>query len=284
MILKYFLRLISYLPLWVFHLLGDFFQLILIYLFPYRKKVIEKNIKNSFPDLDPKEYNKLINQFYGYFTHIFMEFIKANSLNKKNLEDRVQLINFEEPKSYLDKNQSIIFVTGHQGNWEWGIQRLGLTNYEFEVIYQVLSNKGFNEFTYENRTRFGKIKMVERKDSIKEINSYKGTRAICLLSDQSPRKSNSAHWIKFLNQDTPFTKGMEQFANHLNLPVFYVELLKIKKGQYSLRFELIEEKPGSLNEEGLLTKKFAELLEKSIKNHKEQYLWSHNRWKLKLNL
>lgn len=230
-----------------------------------------------------QEIIRLRNQFYGYFSDVFIEFIKANSLKQKDLIERVELINFEEPESYLKENQSIIFVTGHQGNWEWAIQRLGITGYRYEVIYQKLQNKGFNDFTIETRTKFGEVIMIEREDAIRKISESNKTRAICLLSDQSPRKINSAYWLEFLNQDTAFTKGMEKFANNLNLPVFYIELIRKSRGQYAMRFELLTKDPNSIKEEGKLTEKFAKNLEKSIINYKDQYLWSHKRWKLKRN-
>ncbi len=283
MVLKYFLKVLSKLPLWNLHLHGRLFKFILCYIFPYRKKVITENIQNSFPNLNSAEVNSILKDFYGYFTDIFVEFIKANSISKKNLIKRVEIIHLEKIEKYLKNNQSIILVTGHQGNWEWAIQRLGLTPYTFEVIYQKLQNKGFNDFTFETRTRFGNIQLVEKADSIKSINENKETRAICILSDQSPRNANSAYWIDFLNQDTAFTKGMEKFAKNLNYPVFYVELLQKSRGYYSLRFEELDSNPMNQKIEGELTKLFAKELESSIKRNPEQYLWSHRRWKLKRN-
>lgn len=276
----FLIKLLSKLPLSVLYGIADFFHFILIYLFNYRKKVIETNLTNAFPSKNRNEIKAIRNQFYSYFTDIFIEFVKGNTITKQEILKRVKIIGDEEVQKRISNNQSVILVAGHQGNWEWAIHRLALTNYTNDIIYQKLNNKEFNDFTYQIRTRFEKINLLEKRESVILTRERKNIpRAICLLSDQAPQKPESAYWTKFLNQDTAFFTGLERFAREYNYPVYYVELIRTKRGFYEMRFELLADLPLEELPHGQILERFAKKLEKSVLNHPDQYLWSHRRWK-----
>ena len=55
---------ISLLPLRIIYLFTDFFFLLIITIVPYRKKVIEANLKRSFPEKSEKEIKKIRNQLF----------------------------------------------------------------------------------------------------------------------------------------------------------------------------------------------------------------------------
>ncbi len=274
------IKILSALPLGILYLLSDFAHFILSYIFPYRKKVIEGNLRNSFPEKSNAEIIKLRNQFYQYFTDIFFEFVKGYRISPEEVMKRVQLIGDQEVKNRLSNNQPVILVAGHQGNWEWAIHRLAMTNYTNDIVYQKLSNKKFNDFTYAIRTRFSGINLLEKRESVVLTRERKNIpRAICLLADQAPQKPETAYWTNFLNQDTAFFTGMERFAREYNYPVFYVELIREKRGFYQLKYELLVDAPFNEIPNGEIIERFARKLEKSVQKYPDQYLWSHRRWK-----
>ncbi|MEY2793883.1 MAG: Kdo(2)-lipid lauroyltransferase [Bacteroidota bacterium] len=274
------IKIVSKLPLSMLYGFSNFVQFILIHLYSYRNEVIEKNLTNSFPDKSRNEILQLRNKFYAYFTDTFIEFIKGYSITKKEILKRIELIGDQEVQNRLKNNQSVILVAGHQGNWEWAIHRLALTNYTNDIIYQKLSNKKFNDFTYAIRTKFKGINLLEKRESVILTRDRKEIpRAICLLSDQAPQKPESAYWTHFLNQETAFFTGMERFAREYQYPVFYVELIRTKRGFYQLKYELIADLPFDTIPKGEIIERFARKLEKSVENHPDQYLWSHRRWK-----
>jgi len=277
-----FIKLLSKLPLFVLYGISDFCHFILCYIFPYRKKVIDQNLKNSFPEKSENELKKIRNRFYLYFTDLFIEFVKGYSMSKEQILSRVKIIGDEEVQKRISNKQPIILVAGHQGNWEWAIHRLAFTSYTSDIIYQKLNNKKFNDFTLQLRTKFPGILMMEKRESILLTKDRKDVpRAVCLLSDQAPQKPESAYWTSFMNQDTAFFTGMERFARDYNYPVFYIELVKIKRGQYEMRFELLADLPLSNISNGEIIERFARRLERSVNEFPEQYLWSHRRWKHK---
>ena len=55
--MKYFYNIVSRLPMSFLYFLSDIFYVFISRF--YRKKVVEANIKNSFPDLSEKQYKKI---------------------------------------------------------------------------------------------------------------------------------------------------------------------------------------------------------------------------------
>lgn len=52
-------KFISLFPFWILYALSDFLFLIAYYLIGYRKKVVRKNLRLVFPELDDKERKRI---------------------------------------------------------------------------------------------------------------------------------------------------------------------------------------------------------------------------------
>lgn len=276
----FFLKLIGHLPIVVLYRIATLSKWLLYFVFAYRKKVIVNNIKNSFPQLSNAQVNTLTLKFYGYLTDQLVEFFKGSTISKKEMLKRVNLVNEQIITNYLEKGIPVVLVAGHQGNWEWAVHRLALSENLYDVVYQKLSSPLFNDFTFWVRSRFGSNVLMEKRESVILARDRKFIpRAICLAADQSPPKPESAYWTDFLNQPTGFFTGMERFAREYQYPVIFVELIRKKRGYYTMSFEELI-KPSYENvEKGTIIELFARKLEKSVLKYPDQYLWSHKRWK-----
>ena len=273
-------KLIGRLPLAVLYGFASLCTFLFYYLIPYRKKVIQGNMKKSFPTLSDKELGNLTYRFYGYLTDQLVEFFKGVSITKEDMLERFEIKNEEVVTNFIKKGIPVILVAGHQGNWEWAIHRLALSKNPHDVIYQKLNNPTFNEFTKQVRSRFGHVVLLEKRESVLLTRERKAIpRVICLAADQAPQKPESAYWTTFLHQDTAFFTGMERFARDYQYPVVFAELIRKKRGKYTMTYELLANVPFDELAPGEIIERFARRLEKSIIAYPEQYLWSHRRWK-----
>ena len=237
-------------------------------------------MKKSFPTLSDKELGNLTYRFYGYLTDQLVEFFKGVSITKEDMLERFEIKNEEVVTNFIKKGIPVILVAGHQGNWEWAIHRLALSKNPHDVIYQKLNNPTFNEFTKQVRSRFGHVVLLEKRESVLLTRERKAIpRVICLAADQAPQKPESAYWTTFLHQDTAFFTGMERFARDYQYPVVFAELIRKKRGKYTMTYELLANVPFDELAPGEIIERFARRLEKSIIAYPEQYLWSHRRWK-----
>lgn len=267
-------------PFRILYVLSDGVYGLLFYVTGYRKKVVLKNLRNSFPEKTQEEINIICKKFYHYFCDLTLETFKTLTISKEKMLKRCSL----EPgaKILFDQlaatNQSVIIVMGHKGNWEWAGNTFSLCcKHQLYVIYHPLSNKYFNGLVYKMRTRFG-TKLIAMKDTFREMTKNRSElNATAFIADQSP-SPDKAYWMQFLNQDTPVFMGTEKIAQKMKYPIVYVSVKKIKRGYYTLAAKLLKEPPYILNE-GEITTAHTEKLERDILEQPETWLWTHRRWK-----
>lgn len=275
------LRLLSYLPMWLLYTLGDFLSFVVYYLIGYRKKAVINNIRNSFPDKTDKEVKSITRQFYSRFGEFVVETLKAFTISEKELLDRVKFVNVPDVQHHADNNQSILVIASHQFNWEWALLAGCIVlPFPVDAVYQRLSKKSFDKLMLNTRSKFGG-KPIEKSQVLREIIKTKDRlRALGIVADQSPRKRSPKYWTRFLNQDTAFFLGPEQIAKAAQYPSYYFNVVRIKRGNYTVELVPLADPPYE-KEKHVILETYALATQSSIEKDPAGYLWSHNRWKLK---
>jgi len=270
---------LSYLPLWILYLLTDFLYIVLLLVIPYRRKVVRKNLINSFPEKPIDEIKKIEKQFYKHFTDLLAEGIKNLTISQKELSRRLVVDNQELMDSLYSQNKSVLLVSGHYNNWEWLITTQNtLFKHQAMGIGMPLSSKFWDKKINECRSRYG-MKVVNAKNLKESIkNEVEKPLAILILSDQSPADSRKSYWMNFLNQQSAVIFGTEQMANEYDFSVVFFKMVKVKRGYYKMVLELITSTPKSI-EWGKITEAHTHLLEKEIIENPQFWIWSHKRWK-----
>jgi Kdo2-lipid IVA lauroyltransferase/acyltransferase len=278
------LNFISILPFWMLFGISNFFYLLVYYVIGYRKKVVYENLKKSFPEKTDQELTKIMKDFYLHFCDVIFETVKLLTISKKEFKKRCS-INEESIKTFqyfFDKNQTFVGVMGHCGNWEWGA--IAHQVYFTRMItgdYHPLSNKNFDTFMLNLRSRFGGniVAMTQLYKRLITLKQQNISTTIGLIADQTP-PPESAYWTTFLHQDTPVFNGTEKLAKKFNYPVVYLNIKKAKRGYYNLSTTVITENPKDLPD-GEISELHTKHLENNILAQPYTWLWSHRRWKHK---
>lgn len=275
--------LLSLLPFWVLYILAGLAYLIVYKLIGYRTRVVRNNLRTSFPEKSQEELKKIEKQFYHWLCDYFFETLKLLSISKKELDKRFIITNPEVITDCFKEGQNVAAILGHYCNWEW-LTRVGkdFNNEKWKVgiIYHPLYNKVFDKLLIDIRTSESSI-TVPKKDILRQLLTFKKDGVMSILgyvSDQSPKWENIHLWLPFLNHDTPVFTGGERIMRKMNDAIFYVEMKRLKRGYYTCTYHLITKEPNSLPEHEI-TRIFFQMLEKTVQNNPQYYLWSHNRWK-----
>lgn len=275
------LNAVSKLPWGVIYKLSDVFRFLIFDVGQYRKKVVLNNLQNSFPTYDKQAIQAIAKKFYRNFTDIIFETIKLKSITRDELLQRIDL-DVSILDHYYDKNQNIVVVAGHLGNWEmmnlFGSARL---RHQMVVVYHELQNDAFENWFKDVRTRFG-TEMVTMKEAISKAMQPRDRPFIFILINDQSAVPEKAFWTRFLNQDTGVFRGVELIARRLNSPVLYMAVLKneLKRGFYRGYFKLITETPKQAPNNSILQAQIG-FMEKDIIQQPDNWLWSHKRWKHK---
>ncbi len=277
----FFLYLLSLLPFWMLYLISDFIFILVYYVFGYRRKVVEENLRNSFPEKTAEERWVIERKFYRHLCDLIMETVKMFTISKKQLERRIVGINIKLAEDALNSGRSVIGAVGHYGNWEIANLRASYeTAYPKIVVYKSLTNKVFDEAFRKMRSRFGAI-LVDMPNATRAMMEYRHKPAFNLLvSDQTPVKGDMNYFTEFLNQPTAVFLGIEKISKLLNSVVIFCDIRKVKRGYYECTFvPLVDEPKQTAPHE--ITEAHVKYLEKVIREQPEYWLWSHRRWKFK---
>lgn len=267
---------VSLLPLRVLYLLANLIKWLFIYVFPYRKKVIQANLQRVFPGKSTAEISQLTHEYYTFLSDLIVESVKNLQFSAGKLQQHIQLESEAQLKEIQKLNKPIILVSSHYNNWEWLISAIGLW---FERptfgIGMPLSAAFWDKKLTQKRERFG-LKVVHQGNYETVFQSKQAV--ILTLADQAPATSSKAYWTTFLGVETPVIFGPEYLANRYDCAVVYADVKLCSRGHYSVSFEVITE-DSSKNHYGDISEQHLQKLSTAIAQNSSRWLWSHKRWK-----
>ena len=274
--------LLSLLPLRVLYLLSDFIFIIIYYIVKYRRPLVKKHLKESFPEKDDKELRHIEFSFYRWFCDYLVESIKMMTMSEQQMKRRMVFKGADLINNIIEDGQSCAVYLGHYCNWEWVTSLPLWTTPKAQCgqIYHVLENSDYDKFFLDLRQRWGAV-CIPMAETLRRIIKYKQENkqvVIGYISDQVPFWNNIHHWLPFLNHDTPVLTGTERLAQQTNHAVLYLDVCRPKRGYYIAEFKLITREPKQMTNFAI-TDAYFRLLEDSIRRAPAFWLWTHNRWK-----
>ena len=251
----------------------------LLYVIRYRRRVIEENLRLSFPEKSSTDINQIIKGFYRNLADLFVEIIKLPALSAEEIQKRVQFTNLELLQAEIQAGQTVIGMTSHQGNWEWIPGSLVLGGIPIDSIYKPLTSPFFEKLMYQIRSSFGPVPTPMNTLPRQMVARKHVPRMIGLMSDQVPDVPEQAYWTDFFHRDTPFYPGAERLARSRNLSVFYMDSVRVGRGYYEVTVKPIARPPYTDLPLGTIMERYRDLIEDTIRMKPSDWLWSHKRWK-----
>ena len=281
-LLSFFLKLLSYIPFGVLYVLSDCLFYPLYYIVRYRRKVVRRNLTESFPEKSEQEIKRIEKGFYRFFTDQVLESCKMMTISPEEITRRMKFANVEAANAVFRRGKSIALYMGHYGNWEWvpSIPLCLEKNVMAVQIYHKLSNENMDRLMLNNRERLGAISVEMRKTArfITDMVQNGKVGIIGFIADHSPRKKDARHFLSFLNHDAPVLTGTEKIIKHYDFEAWFLKVKRIKRGYYEAELVCLHENPKELPDFEL-TALYFQVLEKMIVSQPELYLWTHNRFK-----
>ena len=235
-----------------------------------------KNIISSNVSLLKLNTSKITKENLDQTGRVFFEFFNLSKFNWKNISVKNE--------NYLNLIQSYkgskIFISAHIGNWE--ITRNYLLNEGFILhsIYRQANNRLIDSYIQKNRQRENAYFYKKGSDSAKNmIKVLKNGGDLALLVDQ---RDSSGPLINFFNKKVYASEGFASLALKYQTMICPVYSIRNKDGSFKLIFEkpLEFSEYQNLTPKDLVQKVYLEYFESWINKNPEQWLWSHERWKI----
>ena len=256
-LLSFFLKFLSYTPFCVLYVLSDCLFYLLYYVVRYRRRIVRKNLTESFPEKSEQEIIQIEKKFYQYFTDQVLESCKMATISSEEMSKRMKFTNIEDANAVLRSGKTISLYMGHYGNWEW-VSSIPLClepNVLAVQIYHKLRNENMDRLLLYQRERMGAISVEMRKTAryITQLKTANKVSIIGFIADQSPRKRDARHFIPFLNHQTPVLTGTEKIIKHYGFEAWFLDMKRVKRGFYEARLIRMHDAPQSLPDFELTT-------------------------------
>ncbi|OYQ42499.1 lipid A biosynthesis acyltransferase [Flavobacterium cyanobacteriorum] len=279
------LLFLSVLPFRLLYIFSDMAYVLVYYVIGYRKSTVRLNLKLTLPNLTEGERKKIEKKFYRHFCDTFAEMVKLISISDREIKKRFVFENIELLHEYERKGKSIAVMIAHYGSYEWLlVMNRYFVNHKGYGIYKKINNRYFDDLVRKIRGKFDAT-LIDTKESVGVMkeNKKKGILGCYgFISDQSPKIHRVPYWGKFFGMEVPVHGGAELLAKKLDMNVLYVKGGKIKRGHYKATFIGFEGNPQEVpNFE--ITDRFLRILEDTIREAPEYYLWTHKRFKHRRN-
>ena len=284
------LRALALLPLGALYLISDIVAFVLRHIVRYRRKTVRKNLSESFPDKSAAQLREIERSFYRNFADYIFETIKLLHISDEEMSRRMKFDNIELVDRLLGEGKSIAVYFSHCGNWEWAPSITLHTAFApdsgavYGQVYRPLRNQWFDTLMLRLRSRFGSHS-YPKKTVMRELIREKRTglpAMVGFMSDQKPSHGDTIHIVSFLNHPTAVITGTETLARRLGMAAIYWDVTKISRGHYRITNRLISD---NLDNEPQysITDRYAAMLEETIRRNPPIWLWTHKRWKHKVN-
>ena len=247
------------------------------------QKIINTNLDIAFNNTLNKEEKK------AYGISAFMNLldttlgiIERDGMSKEEVIKNVTFEGEEIVKKYQDAGKKIIFITGHQGNWELLSQSIAI---KFDLtlvgVGRKLDSNLMDKILKENRERFN-VEMVYKKGAMKGcIRALGQKKAVGILVDQSIRKNQSIE-VDFFNHPATHTPLASILSRKFEIDLIPAFISTDDYKNYHVKiYEPIKTIKTESQEEDLkeLTQAQANAMQRTIEAHPKEWFWMHKRWK-----
>lgn len=250
--------------------------------FPYRAPVVAHNLRTAFPEYSAAQLRECTRRYYQGYADVLVEIIKSARLSHTELHARVQCVNVELAREYLQRGKPVLLLAAHQCNWEWMLLALSADlGWPLDAAYKPLVNGWAEREMQALRCRFG-ARLVPAPRLLADIIARrKIVRAIALVADQEPVSSEHKYWTRFLGRDSAFFLGAEELSRTLRYPALFVAMRRVRRGHYQIEFLPLADPEQETLCAGEVTERYVACVERQIRAAPADWPWSHKRWRLK---
>lgn len=281
--MQHVLQALTRAPLGLLYAIAWCVHVVVFHLVRWRRDQVENDIARAFPLKPASERAQIVEASYRNLADVVMESVWGFGASADALRSRVAFENPEVVDRCAAAKQSVVLLTPHMCNWEWLLLAGGATfGLPIDAVYQTLRVRAVDEFLRNARSRFGG-RPFPREDFVYELMARADTpRAYGLIADQTPKPNQPKHWTRMLERDTAFYVGAERITRFLDATVLYVDMRRVRRGHYSVRFTVLAEPPYEIEakaEGSPIMEAFARELERAVIERPAQWLWVQKRWK-----
>jgi KDO2-lipid IV(A) lauroyltransferase len=260
-------------PLPLARRLARFYARVLDRAVPRLREVAEQNLDLALPHEEPA---RIIDGVFDSVGRLLLAFARLPRIGKHNLHEWIRCEGMEYVDAARRAGRGTLFATAHLGNWELSAYAHAMLQEPMHVVVRPLDNPLIDRMVERRRTGSGN-RVIAKKDSARAIlKALAANEAVGLLIDQNSAPESGV-FVNFFGVPACAGTGFAKIAAHSGAAVIPgFALWSEEERRYILRFYPPVPMTGNA---ALDTEVLQSRLEDVIREHPDQWLWIHRRWK-----
>ena len=238
------------------------------HLVPRQRLIALHNLRRAFPEKSMEKIRTIAQGVYRNMGIVTAEFFDIPRWTKSNIGELVDSEGLEHCRRALEKGRGVLMFGAHFGNWELEAVAASLLIKPLAAIYRPLDNALLDK----NRAMRAMLRSLKRNEMLgvlidQNVDTYEGV------------------FVDYFGRPTCTTDGLAILALHTGAPVLPGYMVRLPDGRYRLvigpEVEVVD--TGDRNADILAnTQRFTKVIEETVRQYPDQWLWVHQRWKTQL--
>ena len=262
------IKLASFISGKIFSIIGPLFR---------PKKIVNQNMSIALSSKSSSEIKKYKNEMWNYYGRILGEYPFLKKFRDNESKKYIVIDGENYLQEIKDKNESVIFVSGHFDNFELMALCLEKNKINLSAIYRPLNNIFLNKIMeYLRKKYICKHQIKKGRSGIRDlIQLFKNGSSVALMIDQRVSEGIKSD---FFGKKAYTTTIPAQFFKKFNCKIVPIHIVR----NNNIKFRVKVFKPIQFRQNDSVEKITAELnlwLQNRILENPSQWIWTHNRWK-----
>ena len=240
------------------------------------KSVINQNLEIFNSKINQEQKNKIINQMWSNYGKTFIEYVFLDKFRNENKFLTIENTHILE--NIISENKPVVFISGHFANFELMSMIISKYSIKLATIYRPLNNFFLNPFMEFLRKKYVcKNQIKKGRAGVRDAIDYIGSgHSIALMIDQ---RVTEGEIVNLFNKPSLTTTLPAQLALKYKLNIVPVFIRREKNNDFTIKFyKQIEH--NKFKDKVEFTKYLNAQFESMLISNPEQWIWTHNRWKL----
>ncbi|MCI4683244.1 lysophospholipid acyltransferase family protein [Candidatus Rhodoblastus alkanivorans] len=242
-----------------------------------RQPRLMRNLAAAFPEMSQAERDKLANDVWRNIGRVVGEFFHIDAI----VRDRVEVANPELLIEIAKSGKGAVLCGAHQANWEGAsavVNKFGLSPM---AVYRPMSNPFVDAEMLRRRGKYYAGGLMAKHDPETPVALIRHARAggvVGVLVDQQAYMGLPTPFFGRPAQTTPFPALI---ARQCNVPLLLIHGYRMRGVRFKMFITPIEvPRTDDRNADVYAaTAAMQAELENSIRQHPDQWMWTHDRWR-----
>jgi Kdo2-lipid IVA lauroyltransferase/acyltransferase len=243
--------------------------------------VATDNLRRAFPDWDEARLLRTARGVYRHFGAVILDLLWMQDRAREEILGIVSFAGGEHVEAALRHGKGFICATGHLGNWEAHAVGHGYAFATAAVVGRPLDNPALDARLVRLRSSSGNAAISKRRALPDILRFLRANKAVAILMDQNVQEDDGV-FVRFFGRPASTTPVAAAIAAKTGCAIVPGHSVLQADGRYVVTYEppVFFRSSGDRKADILrLTQELTLRIEAWVREHPEQWLWIHRRWK-----